>query len=330
MNVSEDSARLAVRSVDDLVGLVPYLIGFHPEESLVAMLLEHGRVAVTARVDLDGVRRPGALEALLARLFGRFPYAEGWFLAYTDDHEVAWDVLAECVELVGSVRLGRVLQVGGSQWRADCPDGPVGAITGEVCPAAVEAAVLGLPARASRRDLSAGLAGPPDSEVEGLVERVEAMMAELDAAGGRGRRRLLRRLLRTPGRAPVEDCVRLALLAGWSEGQLAVLRNLSRRNAEQQLELWSTVVRHCLIDQRPTVLGIVGMAAWQTGDGALQVVCLEELDRIDPEAPIAAVLEWLNQNVVPPQEWDVLREPLLGALADELRAAGPPRSPRGR
>ncbi|MCB0910827.1 MAG: DUF4192 domain-containing protein [Propionibacteriaceae bacterium] len=330
MSVSEQPARLAVRSVDDLVGLVPYLIGFHPEESLVAMLLESGRVVVTARVDLDAVAQPGALDALLARLFDRFPHAEGWFLAYTDDDEVAWNVLAECVELVGFVRLGRVLQVGSCEWRADCPDGPVGAITGEVGSVAAAAAVLGLPARASRRDLAAGLAGPPDAEVAGLLEQFEAVGTELEAIGPRGRRRLLRKLLGTKGPVPVDDCVRLALLARRTEGQLAVLRGLARDNADQQLELWAAVVRHCLVDQRPHVLGLVGMAAWQTGDGALQVVCLEELDRIDPAVPIAALLELLNRNVVPPDAWLELRDVLLGLLEAEVTTADRPGSPRGR
>lgn len=330
MSVSEEPARLAVRSVDDLVGLVPYLIGFHPEESLVAMLLEGGRVVVTARVDLAAVRDPGALDALLTRLFDRFPRAEGWFLAYTDDHELAWSVLAGCRDMVGFVRLGRVLQVGSHEWRVDQPDGPVGAITGVISPAVAEAAVLGLPARASRSDLAAGLSGPPDAEVDGLVARFESASTELEELGDRGRRRLLRKLLRTAGPVPVDDCVRLALLAGRPQTQVGVLRGLSRANAEQQLELWSAVARHCLTDQRPVVLGLLGMAAWQTGDGALQVICLEELDRIDPHAPIAALLEWLNQYVVPPGEWDALREALLGALAAELTAAGRRGSPRGR
>ncbi len=330
MSVSEQPVRLAVRTVDDLVGLVPYLMGFHPEESLVAVLLQDGRVEVTARVDLAAVSQAGALDSLLGRLFERFPRAEGWFLAYTDDHALAWDVLADCVELVGVVRLGRVLQVGSEQWRADCPDGPVGTTAGVVAPAAAEATVLGLPARASRRELAAGLAGPPDAEVEGLVARYETAGAELEELGVRGRRRLLRRLLRAPGHVGVDDCVRLALLAGRPEGQLAVLRGLGRAGAHQQLALWTAVVRRCLSGQRPVVLGVIGMAAWQTGDGALQVVCLEELDRIAPESPLAALLEWLNLNVVPPGEWDELREALLGVLATELRAAGRPGSPRDR
>ena len=52
MSPFETPPRLSVRTVDDLVGLVPYLIGFHPRDSLVVIMLCDGQVEVTARVDL--------------------------------------------------------------------------------------------------------------------------------------------------------------------------------------------------------------------------------------------------------------------------------------
>jgi hypothetical protein len=290
------------------------------------MVLEHGRVVVTARVDLDAVTDVAALDALLARLFTRFPGAEGWFLAYTDDEQLAWSVLAGCVELVGLTRLGRLLQVGSSRWRADCPDGPEGPVTGTVSAAAAQAAVLGLPARASRRELAAGIAGPPEVEVDALLAEFAARTIELQRIGSRGRRRLLQRLLRVTGRLALADCVRLALLGASPQGQLVALKLVDRDHAAEHLEVWTQVVRHALAPFRPAVLGLLGVAAWQTGDGALQMVCLEELDRTAPQAPLAWLLDWLNANVVPPEEWVELRDALLSAVAADLRADDPPTS----
>lgn len=319
-----------MHSVEDLIGLVPYLLGFHPEESLVVLMIEGGRVGLTARVDLAVVADGGNLDSLLARMFGRFPAAEGWFLAFTDDDELAWAVLSGCTDVVGRRGVGRVLQVGRRSWRADQRDGPVGELTGHVSAAAAQATVLGMPARRSRTDLAAGLAGPPDAELDGLLAEFEVRAAELEQLGRRGRRRLLRRLLRTPGHCPVADCVRLALLAVRPDGQVAVLRSLAQENADQQVELWTQVLRHSLLRYRPTVLGLVGMAAWQAGGGALQVVCLEELLKIDPYVPLAAVLDVLNSEVVPPWHWDTMRAKLLDDLAIVLTAAGRPASPRDR
>src|SRR5438046_7564085 len=44
--------RLKVRRPDDLLAIVSYLVGFHPEESLVAVVVRSGRVRVTVRMDI--------------------------------------------------------------------------------------------------------------------------------------------------------------------------------------------------------------------------------------------------------------------------------------
>lgn len=322
MSISEPRPRLAVRSIEDLVGLVPYLIGFHPQESLVAVVIRAGRVTVTARVDLVAVSGTQSPTGLVTRLFGRYPGADGWFLAYTDDDALAWEVLEGCAALVGVVRLQRLLQVGSRSWRADAPDGPTGEITGEVTRVAAEAAVLGLPARATRLDLAASVTGPPEAETGQLAAAFAAATVELQRLGVRGRRRLLRRLLSADRIPEAAECIRLALLAEDPEMQVRVLRRLSRQTAERQLALWTRVVRYSPVEHQPAALGLLGMAAWQNGDGALQMVCLERLDRLDPMAPIAALLDWLNATVTPPDVWEDYREPLLATLAHRFTTAG--------
>jgi uncharacterized protein DUF4192 len=330
VSISEPQARLAVHSIDDLIGLVPYLIGFHPEDSLVMIVIQDGRVEVTARVDLAAVSGRGSPDALVCRLFDRYPAAAAWFIAYTDDDDLAWDVLGSCAALGGQVRVQRLLQVGAETWRSDEPDGATGPVGRQVAPVAAEAAVLGLPVRRSRRDLAAGIAGPPDEEADDLADRFAAAEITLDRLGARGRRRLLRRLLVASTLPDRDDSVRLALLVQHEEAQLQVLRQLSTANADAQLALWTRIVRHTPAAHRPAVLGLLGMAAWQNGDGALAMVCLEQLDRIDPFEPIAALLDWLNDQVVPPHAWSHIRETLLAALSDQFTVAGRRATPPGR
>ena len=330
VNVSEPPARLAVRNIDDLVGLVPFLIGFHPSDSLVVMVIESGQVQVTARADLVAVAEPGVLDDLVGRLFDRFPRAVGWFFAYSADGSCAWDVLAACSVLVGAARVGRLLQVADTVWRADHPDGPSGELNGAVTAAAAQAAVLGLPARTSRAALADSIAGPPDTEIDQLLGVFEEAAAALDRASASGRARLLRRLLREP-QPDLAAQARLALLVDEPAGMLIALRALSRERASEHLELWTGVVRHSLLGYQAVPLGLLAMAAWQTGDGALQMVCLERLDRIDPGLPLAAVIDQLNHEVVPPGAWPELRRPVLrwlaewsDELADRVREAALP------
>jgi len=74
------------------------------------------------------------------------------------------------------------------------------------------------------------------------------------------RRRVLKRLLNAPTPMPFADCVRLGVLAGTTEGQLAALRPIRSRNAEQHLDRWTQVVRHSLTAVRPVAPGLLGLA----------------------------------------------------------------------
>lgn len=320
MSVFEPPARLAVRNFEDLVGVVPYLIGFHPAESLVILVVEEGRVVVTARVDLVAMAESGALANLITRLFERFPAAEGWFLAYAEDAEAAWVMLGRCAELAGGLRLARVIHVGARCWRADDPTGPSGPVA--VSPSAAQAAVMGLPVRASREELADQVAGPPDCDTDALVAEFEVAAIRIGLLNRQRRRRLLNRLLVCADTR--EDFVRLAVLVAEPAAQLAVLERLDRDNAVVATRLWTAVIGHCLVPYLVGPLGLLGLASWLAGDGALQTICLERLDRIDPLAPVAALLDWINVKVLPPTEWGAHRPILLGALMDQFEAIGQP------
>lgn len=311
MSVSE-TPRLAVRSVDDLVGLVPYLLGFPPRDSLVVIVLCDGRVEVTARADLAEVAGPDGLACLFARLLDRFPAAELWCLAYTQDEVLAWDVLAGCAALCGAIRLAQVVHVGPELWRSGSPDGDQGTV--RVSEAALEAVVLGLPVRKSRAELEALVAGPADAEVGELFELVEPVATEVAELSPSARRRLLQRLLRRGGERARADCVRLAVLVADPDTAVELLSGLRRRDAAHLVAVWTQVVRHCLVPYLPTPLGLLGMAAWLTGDGAMAAVCLDRIVRLDPEHPMARLLGVIIEEVIPPTEWSRYRPLLLPAV----------------
>lgn len=319
MSVSETPARLAVHTVEDLVGLVPYLIGFHPRDSLVAVVLRDGRVEVTARVNLAEVAGTDGQAYLIGRLLDRFPSAELWFLAFTEDEELAWAVLAGCAALCGVMRLGRVVHVNSTHWRVDTPAGDGGPVG--VSAAAAEAAVLGLPARPSRSDLEEFVAGPPDAEVGELFELFERVSAEVSELTSKARRRMLQRLVRSGGERVQADWVRLAVLAADPETTIGLLDGLRQESAEEQVALWTQVVRHCLVPYLPAPLGLLGVAAWLTGDGAMATVCLERIDRVDLSSPLAALLDLIITGVLPPDAWADCRPGFVGAVREWFEAA---------
>lgn len=325
MSILEPPAKLAVRNVEDLVGVVPYLIGFHPSASLVVLVIGEGRVQVTARVDLDAVRHLSGVAALTDRLWQRFPTAQCWFLAYAERSDVAWEVLENCGHIAGDARLGRLVAVVGERWRCDHRRGSTGPLR---CSAvAAEATVCGLQARASRHELAIHIAGPSDAETDALIARFEAAAYDIGRRDAPQRQELLTQLM--PQARDVDDYVRLAVLMSDADAQLSVLAGLSSQNAAAAVTLWSSVVRHCLADYLVGPLGALGLASWLSGEGALQTICLERLEQLDPLAPVAALLDWLNSQVLPPSDWPRFRDALVASMAHSFELLdGAPSPPR--
>lgn len=324
MSVSQPQPRLAAHSLDDLVGLVPYLVGFHPAESLVTLIVQDGRVEVTARVDLVAVDEPDALGRLLGRLFERFSAAQAWFFAYSQDAGLAWRVLQRCSRLAGAVRLGRVVHVGADGWRGDDPDGPSGGLVPSA--AAAQAVVLGLPACRGRQVLVDSIAAPPDSS--GLWRALGRIGEELEVRSPAARSRAALGLVCVED-LDGDDCLRLALLGNDPQVQLAVLRRLDLAGASRCAAAWTRVLQRSPGQLRAGPVAMLAMSSWLTGNGALSSICLEELERVDPFSPVAAMVAWLIDEVVPPSHWPRHRVRLLGDLSDAT-AAGPPVGRPGR
>src|SRR5688572_14328183 len=70
------SPTITMRSAGDLVVVVPYLLGYHPRDSLVLVCLREGQVCLTACQPLPpGGEPPPALDALLAGMAKADPEA---------------------------------------------------------------------------------------------------------------------------------------------------------------------------------------------------------------------------------------------------------------
>lgn len=323
MSHAQSAAPLTVRTLDDLVAVVPYLLGFHPRDSLVVVVMDGGGVQLTGRIDITDAANEDCLAELVGRLVQRFGAAEQWYLAFTDDPDVAWSVLGSCAELVGAVRLGRLLHVDSQAWQVDHRCGESGRLG--LNAVATQAAVLGLSARANRSDLRTQIAAPDDADVAALLAEFDDARSWRESLSLAEQRRGVIKL--TSAAAGQRDYVRLAVLVADPKLQVEVLRGMETGTAAAAVACWTTVVAHCLTPHLVGPLGLLGVASWLTGDGATQNICLERLDQLQPMAPLAAMLDWINHKVVPPTAWPQYRSALLAALLDQsdLVEAGDPR-----
>lgn len=313
-------------SRSDLAELVPYLVGFEPRDSLVVLVMHQGYIALSSRADLADVSPPRNAENVLDRLLARFPEAHGLYLmAYTDQPRVGWDVLARCEQHLGHKRTDSML-INGDTWYA--ADGATGAVSRSGTMAA-QATFRGLQRRGSREALAADLASPPDSPT--LHTQLRATIESLaDMPGATNpvtlmdhTQTLITDHLRRPETLATADALRLAVLTLHHDVRDAAVLSITLANAAEHRDLWTRVVQQVPASIAEAPLFLAGMSSWISGEGARAAVALERL-QADPRPVLAgarSMLAGIIRDLIPPQEWSVLRHHGLRDVHPFVRAA---------
>ncbi len=299
--------RLSIRTPEDFIAVVPYLLGFHPSDSLVALFFDGGRVGLTARVDLPS---PEAIDDLVQDIsaLGRQSRAGSVvLLAYGADH--AGRAVLERFMTDSPLQLLDVLVVGPERWwslacpGACCPpEGTPYDISAH--PLCAEAVLAGMSAAADRSALQAMVTGPPPPELDSLADLAAEAVAELVGVDRRLRKRRMATLLRTalpcPDVLTDRDCAELAALCLDLPVRDAAWASMSRREADQHLALWRRVLSRTIDELSPGPLGLVAMAGWLSGNGALLNCCIDRLERLAPEYTLLQVCRDISWRAVPP------------------------------
>ncbi|GAA3578854.1 hypothetical protein GCM10022197_40370 [Microlunatus spumicola] len=321
--------RLTARRPADLLAAVPFLLGFHPEESLVALLLQAGRVLLTARYDLGD-----HAEAGVADLVEQHAPSGVVLVAYCADAVRGRAALQEEVDrldrsaLDAGVELVDVLLVDGRRWwslactSGCCPSEGSPYEPGEH-PLSAEAVWAGLVARPDRAAVVATVAGPAEEDWPDLRRRVRRIAAGLDRrtrtdrqdALGRAVVAALPRLDAADGAraaGPGDDaCLELALLVRDTLVRDVACALVTREDARRHLALWQEVLARTPPELAAAPLCLVGVSAWAGGNGTLLNACCERLGELDPTYPMGRLLTDVSRRALPPAWWD--------ALADGLR-----------
>ncbi len=185
----------AVKTPTDVLAVVPYLLGFTPEQSIVVIAMRDRRVVFQARADLPATNEIAAVAAHLATVVARQRVDSALIVAYGADAEVrpTVEVLRESLEDRRITVSDALRADGGRYWsyvcrRPDCcpPAGTPYDVASTTLAAA--ATYAGLSPAASRRDLEASLA-PVDGlariAMRAASERAERRLSALiEDAGG--------------------------------------------------------------------------------------------------------------------------------------------------
>lgn len=305
----DHAAVLTVRSTEDLLALVPCLMGFHPQRSLV--LLTIGRAgSFHARVDLPSRRSDidSAVACLVAPVRQQ-RIDRVAVIAYTDDHALARATVARLRRELQTAGTGLVdaVRADGRRWfplvrTARAPHGRSYDVSTH--PLLAEAVLRGQVVRASREELVASIRRDPTSSRAVL----EAMTGQGPAEAAAESAWALRCARTAVGRGqttwPVDQSARL--LRALSAGQTADawLLALRREDAGAWVRLLSELARAAPDGFVAPAATLLGFAAWLTGDGALAWCAVDRAVADDPNYPLTGVLADLLMGAVPPTAWD--------------------------
>jgi len=312
-----------------VLGAIPFLLGYHPEDSLVALGLGGGRYAFAARIDLPPTGAPAShLREQVEYLTGVMmrQSVDGVLLVgYGSDARVRalTDELTPAYERLG-FQVREVLRAaGGRYWSYLCPNptccppegaayDPYSSGVAAECTVAGRTALpdratfeaqlspiegvarLGMTQAAARSDqrLFDLLTHPPD---EGSVYRLvlAASRDALSSALGQ---------IRRGERLTDDEVAWLALLMtsyplrdrAWAriDGDLA--------EVERHRTLWRDVMRRCQPDVLAAPASLFAFAAWRCGDGGLARLALDRVLDLDPGYRMAGLLYEVIANGVPP------------------------------
>lgn len=323
------------RSPLDLVAVVPHLLGFHPEDSVVLLTFGGGDV-FHARIDLPVLEDDqAAVVDVLTEVVGRHGVGRVALLLYTDEpwvaatfHDVAVPRLVRAgVEVLDVLRVAH-----GRYHRADEIDDPGTTYDLKAHPFTAEQVVRGEVVHANRAELAATLDRIDDADAEaveaaaarfdvgfeGLVAFVNAdRLCREIADHARWLQRTIRRHVRRGRPLSADDAGRVLVLVAGIPLRDVAWAEMSREDAQRHVDLWRDLVRRSPRELRPAPACLLAFAAWLSGHGALAWCALDRCVEIDPEYSMAACIAELLERAVPPSVWTPVRE-------DELPVFWPP------
>lgn len=317
---------LTARCPEDLLALVPVVLGFFPTDS-IAMLTFGGRETFHARVDLPPPRStpddPADLDEVVGALVGpasKHGVERVVLVVYTCDAGLAVRAFRLLCEEFARAGVGvvEVLRADGARWWPLA--GPVRGFPDHGVPYdvrhhpfLVEAVLQGRVTRGSRGDLAAGLATDPLRAA--AVARLVVEQDDGPAGPGRASSSVralvegewveatVRRHLADGSRPADEDVARLLRALRVPALRDAAWCSLDRSTASAHVDLWTWVLRRTPSDLRAPVATLLAFAAWQDGEGALAWCALDVVAAADPGYRLAAMLARCLEHAVPPSEW---------------------------
>ncbi|WP_394621692.1 DUF4192 domain-containing protein [Lentzea sp. JNUCC 0626] len=310
---------IRVRGAGDLYAAIPHLMGFHPAESLVVLVLQDEMVSMTMRVDLPRPRHRGLLAAQLEGPLLEHGAAEVILAVVSAPSENMPEELPH-EQLVTKLRnrLGGVgVDVVEAVWLPSCqkdaqwlcyldidchgtlPDPQLSAL-------AAASAHEGQVTFESRAALAAIAAlDPPEA-----LERRSALLDELMTAEETPDPSVeLRRVSdaidaveHRKGPLPDKEIVALTRALAMPEVRDASIGFATQARSRLAERLWLELTRTCPAPERAEPAALLAFYAYQRGDGGVASIALDAADEACPGHALSSLIRDAVSSAFPPSD----------------------------
>ncbi|WP_020577626.1 DUF4192 domain-containing protein [Actinopolymorpha alba] len=340
-SISPGKPVMTLRTPDEILAKIPYLVGYHPHESLVALAFgDDGRIMFTLRVDLpDPPDDPDSCEALadyLMRVFCGHGAVGAILVAYAPRQAEASPALRAAAEALAAADiavLDRLIANGKRWWSDACGDPECCPRSGtpydlEEHPVTAMSVFEGEVALAGEEDLRRSLdpvRGRALVAARKATRKVEAELADLamvveddhddDASSACGHTEslvemgracvdtLLRACASGPGHLSDEEVARASVLVSSIRVRDEIWSRMTRESAPLDVTLWTEVLRRSVEPYVVAPAALLAFAAWLRGHGSLARCALERAYASDPSYSMAQLIGQLLVQAVPPTAW---------------------------
>lgn len=305
---------IKISSSASMLALVPQLLAFEPQESLVAVFLRGHMVAVTMRVDLKDLTEIGLIDKV-EMAAGQVGADALVLIAYTADEHDDLGVLLHGLQLDVQARMGLIGQhlevveaiaVNGDRWRSLVHHAAGSMDEVRTDPVAVRGIVEGRPVARDREAL-ADQVRPGTEMATGFGSAFRRTMEEMaplsdDEVARRTREHLDLWWRGAP--ADGEGLGRLVALATHEAAAAVALARLSTGTAKRWHQLWAAAARCSQGSAALLPLVAAAASAWAAGDGATMNAATDFAAEIDGDHVMVRLLRAANDRCLSPDHWD--------------------------
>ena len=302
--------KFSVHSPDELISVIPHLLGFNPQESLVLVPLSPE--LPVARLDLptSAREREHAWESV-SDVYTRHaqPGATVGLVAFAADRDHADRLGQDFTLRLGAIGIAAPIRLwaGDTQW-ADLDTGVAGPLTPATRESVAARTVLnGLAQPApSRESLAASLVGDREPVAALLSDARAAAAASTTHAEAAFALDELGTFHSDGIRLKDPEAARLLVAVESIPIRDQLWHDMTTENATSHVALWSDLTRRAPESVRAAPATMLAFASWLKGNGALAWCALDQVPQGQPY-PAADLVTAVVQNGVHPSTWEAIK-----------------------